>query len=65
MTQDIDWENTNSIERINKIIELGNGDIGLYGAIRHMAYLNNPQGGINQSLTVNLTTKDTELANIT
>jgi len=29
-----------------------------------MAYLNNPQGGVNQSLTVNLTTEDPELGNM-
>lgn len=62
--EDLDWENTNTVDRINKIIELGNGEIGLYGAIRHLAFLNNPQGGVNQSLTVNLTTEDPELANM-
>lgn len=33
---------------------MGDGEIGIYGEIRHLAYVNNPQGGVNQSLTVNL-----------
>ena len=56
--EDLDWENTNTLEKILNIMELGNGEIGIYGAIRHLAYLNNPQGGVNQSLTVNLNIDD-------
>lgn len=56
--EDLDWENTSTLEKITKIMELGDGEIGIYGAVRHLAHLNNPQGGVNQSLTVNLDITD-------
>lgn len=59
--EDLDWENTNTISKIMKIMELGDGEIGVYGAIRHLAHLNNPQGGTNQGLTINLTIPDNSL----
>lgn len=59
--EDLDWNNTNVIQKIMKIMELGKGEIGLYGAVRHLAHLYNPQGGTNQGLTVNLNIEDPEL----
>ena len=59
--EDLDWNNTNVFQKIMKIMELGGDEVGLYGAIRHLAHLYNPQGGTNQGLTVNLDIEDPEL----
>ena len=39
--EDLDWENTSWFEKIDKIREI-NPEIGVYGAIRHIGYLEHP-----------------------